>query len=251
MSQSALDHAIRLNLLPGLATALRTAPLPSDIQTLLLILARNSEAEVDAVMRVGRPIETVREAAEFYAVQILFAPQADAYRILAANPGAPRESLRANMALLLRWLHPDQGFSEARPFYFERVVRAWNTLGSPERREHYDRVLAGRAASRPTLSQPGRYAAPFFATDRRSQTEYSIAATPDAPRTPWGPAILGLAILIGVAAVWVIKDRLEVGELAQVTLTSGNADREAGNAIGPDGRRVPQREATYDAADWR
>lgn len=251
MSQPALDQAIRLYLLPASAAALRTAPLPSDIHTLLLILARDPEAEVDAVKRVGRPIGIIREAAEFYAVQILFAPQASAYRSLAAEPGASRESLRANMALLLRWLHPDCGFTEARPSYFDRVVLSWDTLGSPERRAHYDRTSARQAASRRMLSQPGRHVAPFFATDRRSRLASSIAATLAAPRTRWGPAILGLAILIGVASAWVIKDRLDTGEQAQATVTRGGSDRDVGNAIGPDGRRIRQREATYDAADWR
>ena len=251
MLQSALEQAVRLYLLPGSAAALRTAPLPSDIQALLLILARDTEAEVDAVRRVGRPIEIIREAAEFYAVQILFEPQASAYRNLGAKPGASRESLRANMALLLRWLHPDSGIVETRLVYFNRVVRAWNMLGSLERRTHYDRVLARQTLNRCSLSHLGRPVAPFFVTDRRSRLASSIKATLLPHSWRWGAAILGFVILVSTATAWVVRDSFNLEEQSRSGLILRDDYRNAGNAIGADGRIVLQRRATYDAVDWR
>ena len=49
----------------------------------------------------------VRLAATFFIEQILFAPHADSYRVLGASPQASASELRRNVALLLRWLHPD------------------------------------------------------------------------------------------------------------------------------------------------
>src|SRR5439155_8031484 len=44
-----------------------------------------------------------------------------------------------NMALLLRWLHPDIDREGERAMMARRVAIAWDTLKSPERRARYDR----------------------------------------------------------------------------------------------------------------
>ncbi len=49
----------------------------------------------------------MRQAATFFIEQILFAPNADSYRVLGASTSASAGELRRNVALLLRWLHPD------------------------------------------------------------------------------------------------------------------------------------------------
>ena len=54
------------------------------------------------------PEHSLREAAGFYIEQILLHPDADHYRVLGSQPGAANTELRRNMALLIRWLHPDQ-----------------------------------------------------------------------------------------------------------------------------------------------
>ena len=55
----------------------------------------------------NRSEHSLREAAAFYIEQILLHPDADHYRVLGAQPDASTAELRRNMALLIRWLHPD------------------------------------------------------------------------------------------------------------------------------------------------
>jgi DnaJ-class molecular chaperone len=88
---------------------------------------------------VGRPRDVVREAAAFFIEQVLLHPGADSYRVLGARPDAPNGELRRNMALLLKWLHPDSDRQGQRSVFATRVTRAWNDLKTPERRAAYDR----------------------------------------------------------------------------------------------------------------
>jgi hypothetical protein len=162
---AALDQAIQLLLMPSAARMLQETPLPVDIVFLLRILAREPEAEAVAVARTGKSVERIREAAEFYADQVLFSANVSAYRALAAEPGASRAALRAHMSLLLRWLHPDLGVHEKRTGYFDRVIVAWDILQSPSRRAEYDRKLLAQVSprtTRPVGRPPMR--SPFFAT---------------------------------------------------------------------------------------
>ena len=198
----ALEQAIHLLRTPAVARTMQANPLPSDIGFLLRVLARDPEAENMAVERSGRSIETIREAAEFYAAEIMFAPQASAYRALAAPPGASRDQLRAHMGLLLRWLHPDHRNTVEKHAWFDRVVHAWELLSSAERRADYDRRIAVAAvpARGPAISAASR--APFFATTRPARP-----ARQPARRT--GRRLMRLALLAIVLAglVWIFVDR--------------------------------------------
>ena len=69
----------------------------------------------------------------------MFYPEADSYRVLGATAEASKSELRRNMALLLRWLHPDHDPQGARSVFANRVTRAWNDLKTQERRAAYDR----------------------------------------------------------------------------------------------------------------
>jgi len=61
--------------------------------------------------------------------------------VLGATSGASYAELRRNMALLLRWLHPDLDPKGERTVFTARVTRAWNDLKTQDRREVYDRSL--------------------------------------------------------------------------------------------------------------
>jgi hypothetical protein len=117
----------------------RLAPLPDGVLTLLRIAAEDEEATGQAITATGRSRETVREAAAFFIEQILFCREADSYRVLGARPEASNGELRRNMALLLRWLHPDHDPQGERSVFAGRVTRAWNDLKTQERRAAYDR----------------------------------------------------------------------------------------------------------------
>jgi hypothetical protein len=135
---TSLNMAIDLVRTPSQVRLVRQAPLPDGVLTLLRIAARDEEATNEAISATGRSRETVREAAAFFIEQILFCPEADSYRVLGARPEASNRELRHNMALLLRWLHPDHDPQGERSVFAGRVTRAWNDLKTQERRAAYD-----------------------------------------------------------------------------------------------------------------
>ena len=96
----------------------------------------------------GRSRDVVRQAATFFIEQILFAPDADSYRVLGASPQASAGELRRNVALLLRWLHPDRDPQGERSIFVSRVTAAWNDLKTPERRAAYDQQLHATSKKR-------------------------------------------------------------------------------------------------------
>ena len=104
---------------------------------------------------MGRSRETVCEAAAFFIEQILLSPDADSYRVLGARPEATNYELRRNMALLLRWLHPDHDGQGARSVFVGRVTRAWNDLKTQERRAAYDQSRRIALAEKSLLRKRG------------------------------------------------------------------------------------------------
>lgn len=137
----ALKAAIDLVHVPSLVRLLRSEPLPDGVQTLLRIAAGQTDAERTAAVLMDRSPDVLREAATFFIEQILFAPNADSYRVLGANPQTSAGELRQNVALLLRWLHPDVDPHGERSVFVGRVTAAWNDLKTPERRAAYDATL--------------------------------------------------------------------------------------------------------------
>jgi hypothetical protein len=136
----ALKIAIDLLHVPSQVRLYRSEPLPDDVLTLLRIVAGDTEAEWAAANLADRPPEVVGRAAAFFIEQILFAPDADSYRVLGASPQASSAELRRNMGLLLRWLHPDLDPRGERSIFIGRVTAAWNDIKTPERRAAYDQV---------------------------------------------------------------------------------------------------------------
>ncbi len=137
----ALKTATDLIHVPSQVRLLRSEPLPNDVQMLLRIAAGEGEAESTAVALTGRSHQVVRQAATFFIEQILFAPESNSYRVLGARPQASASELRRNVALLLRWLHPDLDPHGERSIFIGRVTAAWNDLKTPERRAAYDARL--------------------------------------------------------------------------------------------------------------
>ena len=89
----------------------------------------------------------MRKASAFFIEQILLDPEADSYRVLGADRSATASELRRNMALLLRWLHPDMDRRGTRSMFAGRVTGAWETLKTPERRAAYDKDRSTREAT--------------------------------------------------------------------------------------------------------
>jgi hypothetical protein len=149
---AALQLALDLHQVPWRVRLVRAQPLPDGMDRLLTIAAGDDPAsEATAVAGLGRPHEVVREAATFFIEQILLAPGTDSYRVLGAGPAASPGELRRNMALLMRWLHPDVAREGERAVFAQRIAAAWNTLKTPERRAAYDRER--QSAARPADAQ--------------------------------------------------------------------------------------------------
>ncbi len=105
---------------------------------LLRIAANDEEATREAIVLTGKSPETLRAAAAFFIEQILLRPGANSYHILGVGADATASQLRQNLALLLRWLHPDVSENAQRSIFVTRVTTAWNDLKTPEKRAAYD-----------------------------------------------------------------------------------------------------------------
>jgi uncharacterized membrane protein YgcG len=140
-SAAAVRTAIDLVQMPSRARSIRQSPLPDGMPLLLRIAALDAEATQEAAALTGRTADVVAKAAAFFVEQILLAPDADSYRVLGATSLTASSELRRNMALLMRWLHPDVAKGHDRTSYVGRVTYAWDDLKTPERRAAYDQVL--------------------------------------------------------------------------------------------------------------
>jgi len=130
--------AVDLMLIPSRVCSLRIGPLPHGVPFLLRIAANDEEATREAIVLTGKSPETLRAAAAFFIEQILLRPGADSYHILGVGADATASQLRQNLALLLRWLHPDVSENAQRSIFVTRVTTAWNDLKTPEKRAAYD-----------------------------------------------------------------------------------------------------------------
>lgn len=137
-SEDAIRVAIELLHVPSRVRIARTEPLPGGMDLLLRIAAGEGEAEMTAMISTGRPRDLLRQAAVFFIEQVLLWPNSDSYRVLGADSQASGGELRRNMALLVKWLHPDQNPQGQRSIFASRVIRAWDDLKTPERRANYD-----------------------------------------------------------------------------------------------------------------
>lgn len=196
----ALEWALALLKAPGERHMLRQRPLPQEGMDLLLGIAAGATPEVlaEQARRFGASAAQVLEAARFYAREVLFHPQADAYRVLGVETCASAEEIKAHYRLLQLWLHPDRAHSEDDAVFAARVNGAWNRLRSPERRQAYDEAL--RAQRPPEVLGSG--------DGLRSVRSWVPASEPGTLPSPWRrrwPA-LALLVLCGVLALLALRD---------------------------------------------
>jgi DnaJ domain len=171
-SGDGIRAAIELLHVPSRLRIARTEPLPAGVDLLLRIAAGEAEAERTAIASTGRPSELIRQAAIFFIEQVLLCPNSDSYRVLGADSQASSGELRRNMALLIKWLHPDQDPRGQRSMFARRVIRAWDDLKTPKRRASYDD--ASRTASEGKRVRKSRRC---FSPDRRCISATRISDT--------------------------------------------------------------------------
>ena len=136
--------------------------------TLLRIAAGDDDVTRQASAATRISPTTVREAASFFIEQAMLHPEANSYRVLGARPEASSGELRRNMALLLRWLHPDHGPGE-RSVFAHRVTRAWSDLKTEERRRAYDRSRRAALTEKSLKRKKGRSSSKGQPSNRRTR----------------------------------------------------------------------------------
>lgn len=138
---NALEWALALLHAPGERYALRQKTLPAGMDRLLGVAAGMLPEDLAAAAHTfNQPEPVIREAAQFYAREVLFFPQASAYRVLGVEADADAEQIKAHHRLLQHWLHPDRLRSQDDAVFAARVNAAWNQLRSPQRRRTYDQA---------------------------------------------------------------------------------------------------------------
>lgn len=182
--RSALRQAIDLLHRPNRVRLLQSEPLPEGVDVVLRIAAGDADLTRSEARRLERSPDLLGQAAGFYIEQILLAPDADSYRIFGAPPSAPAAHLRQNMALLLRWLHPDVDRSGTRSVFAARVTKAWEDIKTPERRAAYDRQLAARRSERPANGSETGTRARSRMRGPRTTTAPTLIAAAGSPRSP-------------------------------------------------------------------
>ena len=147
----ALAAAISMLECPHATKLARSSRLPEGVTFLLEIAAGEAPALGNAAQLTGRTEATLQKAAGFFIEQVLLSPDGDSYRILGSDRGAPVAELRRNMALIMRWLHPDlasDGPSSSslldRSLFASRITQAWETVKTDERRAAYNTSLAAK-----------------------------------------------------------------------------------------------------------
>lgn len=197
--RAALSLALELLYVPWRVRLVREQPLPEGVPLLLRVAAGDAASEETAARAAGRPPEVVRQAATFFIEQVLLAPDADSYRVLGAGPSATAGELRTNMALLMKWLHPDTAHDGEQSVFAQRIATAWNNLKTPDRRAAYDSERQAAWVSRRTErsraagGKPGRGArsaghAPRSGSGRSHRG--SASARLHRSRLPWLLAFL-------------------------------------------------------------
>lgn len=200
---TALEWALALLSAPAERYRLRQRPLPPGVGELLAVAASVAPDVPDAalpqpaLLQAGESAATLREAARFYAREILFHADADAYRTLGVAADAPAEQIKANHRLLQVWLHPDRQYAGDDSIFAARVNAAWNQLRSEDRRRAYD---AERAAV------TGRAFAPAPSATRPDARPLPVAVWHPQPGTPaftrkrhraLVAGLLGICLLLG------------------------------------------------------
>lgn len=142
---------------PARAASCRSQALPDGISIVLEIAAGDTAARSEAARMTGRPEDVIQSAATFYIEQVLLAADNDSYRMLGSASNSDSAELRRNMALLMRWSHPDSGLSGDAAIYTRRIAKAWEDLKSEARRASYDAAqrntsVVGARSTRKTAS---------------------------------------------------------------------------------------------------
>lgn len=137
----ALTQALALLKTPTGLSAARAARFPEGITVLLRLVAVDVATIEHTVAQTGETEAVLRDAAEFYVLQVCFTPGIDSYRVLGANRDDSSTRIREHYRLLVRWLHPDRNSDAWQTVFLDRVNRAWRDLRGDQERSDYDQMV--------------------------------------------------------------------------------------------------------------
>lgn len=232
---SALEWALALLRAPGERHALRQKQLPAGIDRLLGVAAGAMPDALDEATRTyGEPEARVREAAQFYAREVLFFPQADAYRVLGVGSDASAEQIKAHHRLLQHWLHPDRLQSDDDAIFAARVNSAWNRLRSPDRRQAYDEA---RRQNRPPE---------VFDSSGALRSVHAWVAEPELPANPWRHRLPVFALCAAclVLVMLVARDMQRSPQGWDLSVVRASDENTQEDAAGIEVPRVAKAQAT-------
>jgi hypothetical protein len=190
---AAIFLAIDLFKSPSLASVMQRHPLPDGVLDLIKIAGGSEDALADAETSTGKERPFLKRAAVFYLRQVLWAHGADSYRALGVTASAGQAEIAEHFRWLMKWLHPDRGDSELAKIHAAKVLDAWETLKSDQRRIEYDRMREAKGAGRPR--------------SRRGDTpplQFASAGARPGPRTPsrpTGPRVMMLSLAVAFLLV--------------------------------------------------
>ena len=182
---AALTAALQLMHMPSRVRTMRTMPLPEGIGLLMQLANDDNDAKKFAAEVSKRPPDVARKAAEFFLEQILLSPESDSYRILGATPEASTEELRRNMALMLRWLHPDLETAGERAVFAKRVTLAWQDLKTSDKRAAYDRERKRLAETPPVPERRPRGAGVRRLRPEEQAVQAAVSLDSGPPHSMW------------------------------------------------------------------
>jgi hypothetical protein len=137
----ALDLALALYRAPDQRFALHELELPPDVGIVMQLASAPRPLLTETAAAIGENEATVVEAARFYLQQMLFQPDADAYRVLGLRRDVAQERIREHFHWLQRWLHPDRRGEDWESLFTSRVNWAWGQLRNDAARAAYDGTL--------------------------------------------------------------------------------------------------------------
>ena len=226
------------------------AALPEGMDRLLWLANGSPEALEAGVQQTGARPQELRDAARFCVQQLCFAREADPYRVLGVEPGAPPERIKEHYRLLMRLFHPDRavGRETWTEHYASRVNEAWTALSRSQNHAVQDRPPALRIPAWDTLSPVAERAT---GRSRPPPVRNPPVRRFRAPRR-WLPSLV-LGGLTLAAAVVVLGgfylDQSSVGRTGFRPTSDANFDPPAGVATAsePAGALAP----LLAAPDWR
>lgn len=180
-NSAALVAALAMSRQPSISKLAVRAPLPAGVTYLLEVAAGEPDALRSAITSTRQSEAALRAAAGFYIEQVLFSRRSDSYRVLGGRPDMASADLRRNMALLMRWLHPDvndaaiQGEARDRQIFINRITLAWEDIKTDERRARYDAGQGAGRASQATFRTAKRPRPPAEG-DRRPERQNRTAS---------------------------------------------------------------------------